>query len=291
MTHLPTAKLINKELIFTEPTAILRAFEYGAFYLEYPSGIDFTAGIKIAKNYYIDKNGGELDHYRGFHKKNLEKSLLGYSCTGNDQDELLQIENTLWNDYFTEDVGLLLWEMNEISRQVLYCLFFSAKVKRNDIEKIINGLGENNALQYCIFNHFRSVINQAMGLTAHKDSGFITLLYTIEPGLESFYKDRWIPFEPREGCFTIVIGHAFEILTKNMNVAVNASYHRVVASATRKSTNEDRYTFGTYIGPIWNQYLYTYNLQGKLIPTEPFIEFQKRKAEEMEYEFHPKVSN
>lgn len=50
----------------------------------------------------------------------------------------------------------------------------------------------------------------------------------------------------------------------------------------------DRFTFGSYIGPRWDQDLY--QISGETVkPVQSFLEFQKRKAAEMGYEFHPKV--
>ncbi|WP_201022437.1 2OG-Fe(II) oxygenase family protein [Pseudomonas aeruginosa] len=148
-------------------------------------------------------------------------------------------------------------------------------------------MSSNQALQYCIFNHFRADSAHPVGLTAHKDSGFTTLLYTTEPGLESLENGSWIPFDPMPGHFTLVLGHSFELLTEKSATPVQASYHRVrrMEPQERKA---DRFTFGSYIGPRWDQDLY--QISGETVkPVQSFLEFQKRKAAEMGYEFHPKV--
>ncbi|MEW3673644.1 hypothetical protein QOZ77_31030, partial [Pseudomonas aeruginosa] len=84
-----------------------------------------------------------------------------------------------------------------------------------------------------------------------------------------------------------VLGHSFELLTEKSATPVQASYHRVrrMEPQERKA---DRFTFGSYIGPRWDQDLY--QISGETVkPVQSFLEFQKRKAAEMGYEFHPKV--
>ncbi|MDC9607177.1 2OG-Fe(II) oxygenase family protein [Xenorhabdus griffiniae] len=286
---LPDAKIINNNLVFSTQDGFIKACQYGAFHLKYPENIDFSPGIKLAQNYYLEKDGGVLDEYKGFHKKVFDKSLLGYSSTGNDQDELLQIENFLWKTYFPKGVSSLLFKINAVSKIVLNEIFRFYNINHHDIEIITGGLNKDESLQYCIFNHYRSNIKHPVGLTAHKDSGFITTLYTIEPGLESFYEENWIPFDPKCGYFTIVMGHSLEILTENKNIPIKASYHRVRPSIERRHHKEERFTFGVYIGPTWQQNLYQYSRDGSLVSIESFLDFQKRKAKEMKYKFHPKV--
>ncbi|PZU68639.1 2OG-Fe(II) oxygenase family protein [Sphingobium sp.] len=286
---LPIATFGEHGLLFKDGDGFDRACAYGAFHLKHPNQIDFTPGIDLAQKYYLDPEGSSDDAYRGFRTKSLERSLMGYSQTGSDQDELLQIEAPLWREYLPHDAAQLLWDLNDLSRKVLTELFIRVGARVSDIDRIAGGLSNNEALQYCIFNHFRSAIDEPVGLTAHKDSGFITTLYTIEDGLESLKDGQWVPFDPLPGHFTIVLGHSFEILTANLESPVSASYHRVRATPRRSEGQPDRYTFGVYIGPRWDQDLFQYDHSGELRPLKSFMDFQKEKAAEMAYEFHPRV--
>ncbi|MFK0271631.1 2OG-Fe(II) oxygenase family protein [Pseudomonas asiatica] len=286
-TTLPSARIINGILYFKEDDGIERTQQFGAFYLEHPSNFDFSAGIKLAQNYYLEEDNDVDSLYKGFHRKDLQKSLLGYSCSETDQDELLQLECTLWDEYLPNPVAKLLWAMNDLNRAVLIQLFLIAGIEEKYINKITGGLSSNQALQYCIFNHFRSDAPHPVGLTAHKDSGFTTLLYTTEPGLESLEGDLWIPFNPLPGHFTVVLGHSLEILTEHSSKPFKSSYHRVQKILPRTG-KADRFTFGSYIGPRWDQKLYQFK-NGNLTATQSFIEFQRQKALEMGYPFHPNV--
>ncbi|ALK30870.1 2OG-Fe(II) oxygenase family protein [Burkholderia plantarii] len=288
---LPVAYFHDRAVHFVEPDGFERTRTLGAFHLRHPDGFDFRAGIELAQKYYLPVGDGPDAAFRGYRSRSLSRSLLGYSQTGNDQDELLQIEAKLWDDYLPSAAATLLWRMNELNRGVLTDLFLRVGVSPADIDTIAGGMSKNEALQYCIFNHYRSEVAEPLGLTAHRDSGFITMLYTTEPGLESQQGQTWIPFDPMPGHFTIVLGHSFEILTQRLPDPVNASYHRVRRMATREAGVPDRFTFGVYIGPRWDQLLFQYDTDGKLSNVGTFLEFQRAKAAEMAYEFHPRVDS
>ncbi|WP_191985764.1 hypothetical protein [Pseudomonas aeruginosa] len=96
---LPSARMLDGMLHFKEEDGFSRARKLGAFHLEHPRGWDFSAGIALAQSYYLEPEVDADNAFRGFHRKDLGKSLLGYSRTGADQDELLQIECGLWREY------------------------------------------------------------------------------------------------------------------------------------------------------------------------------------------------
>ncbi|CAB3769222.1 2OG-Fe(II) oxygenase family protein [Paraburkholderia humisilvae] len=288
---LPVAQLQDRALHFVESDGYERATSLGAFHLRHPGDFDFRAGVELARQYYLPADVGPDAAFRGYRTRDLSRSLLGYSRTGHDQDELLQIEANLWREYLPRDAAMLLWRMNDLSRAVLTDLFIRAGVAPRDIDTVAGGLSKNQALQYCIFNHYRPEADQPIGLTAHKDSGFITTLYTVEPGLESLHGQQWIPFDPLAGHFTVVLGHSLEILTARLKNPVTASYHRVRRMTKRSAATPDRFTFGVYIGPRWDQRLYQYDVAGQLSDVGTFVDFQRAKAAEMEYEFHPRVDS
>jgi hypothetical protein len=286
---LPVAHIQDGVLHFAELDGFKRARALGAFYLRQPEDFDFRAGVELAQKYYLPAIDGPDADFRGYRTRSLPRSLLGYSQTGKDQDELLQIEAHLWDEYLPQEAARLLWRMNDLSRSVLTNLFLRTGVAQEHIDTVAAGLSKDEALQYCIFNHYRPELDEPIGLTAHKDSGFITMLYTTVPGLESQDGQAWVPFDPLPGHFTIVLGHAFEILTERLPNAVKASYHRVRRMATGLPGSPDRFTFGVYIGPRWDQLLYQYDASGNLSNVGTFLDFQRDKAAEMAYAFHPRV--
>lgn len=281
----PKAKLDNKNLVFETPDGLNNALSMGVFYVKIQDNFDHYTAKKFANSYYLDKDGMD-DEYKGFKNAKLENSILGYSSP-NDQVELLQLEIKLWHKYFAPDVVNMLTQLNEVSKIVLEAIFNAIGVKKEDVDQITGGLDDNNGLQYCIFNHYRSSHN-AIGFTAHKDSGFITTLYSIEPGLEAYQDGKWIPVDPINNYFTVNLGHALEVLSAKMQRPVHAIYHRV--RKTLKSEKElDRFSIGSYIGPRFDMDLFQYQENGELKSVQKFIDFQISKAKEMDYEFHPRI--
>jgi hypothetical protein len=69
-----------------------------------------------------------------------------------------------------------------------------------------------------------------------------------------------------------------------------ASYHRVRPMAPRPD-RRDRTSFGVYIGPHFDQDLNQYDENGNLTRYQSFMSFQRQKAAEMGYEFHPALAN
>jgi hypothetical protein len=282
----PRAELKNEKLIFESPEGFDEALKEGVFYIRIPEDFNYGAANKFATSYYLPKNGVD-DEYKGFKDVEFKESILGYSSP-NDQVELLQLEAKLWHKYLPDGITSMLNQMNNISKIILKEVCDMIGVKSKDLDKITGGIDQDNALQYCIFNHYRST-KDAIGFTAHKDSGFITTLYSIEPGLEAFKNGQWYPIDPIPGYFTINLGHSFEILSAKMSKPIHAVYHRVRKTENISKNMPDRFSIGSYIGPRFDMDLYQYQHDGKLEFYQSFMDFQIAKAKEMNYEFHPNV--
>jgi isopenicillin N synthase-like dioxygenase len=96
------------------------------------------------------------------------------------------------------------------------------------------------------FNHFRSDL-RARGLNVHKDSGWVTVLRSIEPGLEVLRGDRWLPITPIPDHFIINFGCAMEILTRRTQTPVAAVAHRVHEVAARPTGMPHRFSYALFV--------------------------------------------
>jgi isopenicillin N synthase-like dioxygenase len=282
--HFPKAEIDNSILKFNSEEDYNFALSEGVFFLKIPDEVNLIPGIKFSENFYKNKDG-EDDSYKGFITLPYEDSLLGYS-NRHDQVEQVQLEMSLWEKYFDFELALLLNEMNKLGLQIIENIFKKISIEEKYWDVITGGASKNTALQYSIFNHYRSQVKK-MGITKHKDSGFITVLYSPESGLEAYSQNRWIPINPEPGYFTINLGHSFEILTAKLNQPVVAVDHRV-KHISKPQGEPDRYSFGTYIGPRFDMNLFQYD-NNELVFYQTFLEFQQIKAKLMGYEFHPKV--
>ncbi|WP_372424367.1 2OG-Fe(II) oxygenase family protein [Salinarimonas chemoclinalis] len=289
IAELPRTRIVDGALQIPEGPAFDILCDYGVFYLETPRDLDLAAGIRFAQAFYMERDGGPDDAFRGFRDRDYGCSMLGYSDTGADQSELLQIESWLWSELLPPEVAAMLRGFDAIGRSVVRGVMRRVGVDPADIDRITGGMDRDAALQYCIFNHYRSRVAQPHGLTPHKDSGFVTVLHSSEGGLETLRGDDWVRVDPQPGHLTVVLGHSLEILTEKLPRPVAASHHRVRATGPRASTRHERYSFGSYVGPRWDQDLLQYDDAGRLTVFQSFLAFQKAKAAEMNYEFHPKV--
>jgi isopenicillin N synthase-like dioxygenase len=96
------------------------------------------------------------------------------------------------------------------------------------------------------FNHFRPGV-RARGLNVHKDSGWVTVLRSLEPGLEIDLGRSWLPIAPRPGCFIVNFGCAMEILTRQSRTPVAAVAHRVVEQPDTQGQRPDRFSYALFV--------------------------------------------
>lgn len=104
------------------------------------------------------------------------------------------------------------------------------------------------------FNHFRPEV-RARGLNIHKDSGWVTVLRSVEPGLEVDRDGRWCPITPVPGTFIVNFGCAMEILTGAARTPVAAVAHRVVEQGAEQAAGQaagrggrpDRWSYALFV--------------------------------------------
>lgn len=260
----PKAEVKNGKLKFEHSDGFDLAIKEGIFYIKVPEYSDIREGYKYCCNFYKDKDGTLDEQYMGFKNVMFEDSVFGYTQK-HDQIEQIQLELSLWNKHFPSELIKLLHQMNEIGTIVIYEIFRHVGIAEAEWEQL-TGMASMNALQYCIFNHFRS--EQPLsntGCRPHKDSGFVTVLYMEESGQEIYIDETWLPVAAIPGYYTINIGESFEILTANLKTYVKAAYHRAVKK------KHDRHTFGTYIGPRVDINVYQYNTNKQIEFYRPYV--------------------
>lgn len=89
------------------------------------------------------------------------------------------------------------------------------------------------------FNHYRPA-QPGIGLSSHKDDGFVTILRTTAPGLEINRRNQWESVTPDPACFVINFGLSMEILTRKSSRPVSAIMHRV------QHQTADRFSFAHF---------------------------------------------
>lgn len=260
----PKAELKDGKLVFECYDGLDTAIKEGIFFIKIPKDVNIKAGSKFCSNFYKNKDGSLDDSYRGFKEIIFNNSSFGYTQK-HDQIEQIQLEMSLWEQYFPSDLTKLLCQINYTGEIIINEIFRHIGIPQADWKEI-TGASLTKGLTYSIFNHFRSEKpSDINGCKAHKDSGFVTLLCMEETGQEVFIDDRWLPVIPIPDHYVINIGLSFEILTKNLKMPVKAPYHRAV------KTEHDRHTFGVYIGPRVDMNLYQYNIDQSIDFHKPLI--------------------
>jgi hypothetical protein len=198
----------------------------------------------------------------------------------------LQLESAHWHKYLPGEVTALLREMRRLTLATLHGIFELSGIPAHDWEVITGGASIDNGLCYSTINHYRTDLRARNGIVRHTDSGFITIIYADQPGLEFLIDDEWVPVAFDTGNFIVNLGDSLEILTKNLPLPVGAVMHRVPELPADRG---DRVSFTTYMGPRFDMSIYQYTAGRALQSYRSFREFSVEKAGTLGYEFHSRV--
>ncbi|WP_186038794.1 isopenicillin N synthase family oxygenase [Burkholderia gladioli] len=272
------ARFDNGELIFDTSDGLTRALADGFFFVQKPAGFDLTPGDCFATNFYLDGRGDANDTYRGFRAWNAERlaEREGYYCRDADQVEQFFLEGRFWDEVFPMALSRQAREMREFSVAVIRAILDRLDLPREILEKATGGILSGNGTYHLTFNHFRPQI-RARGLNTHKDSGWITMLRSLEPGLEVLREREWVPLIPRPDAFVMNFGCAIEILTRDTRTPVAAVAHRVVEQQARPDGIPDRFSYALFVdsslNPAQCEGLYRLDPQAGLVLAADFNTF------------------
>ena len=78
--------------------------------------------------------------------------------------------------------------------------------------------------------------------------GWVTVLRSLEPGLEVHRDGGWYPIDPVPGTFIVDFGCAMEILTRHTRTPVAAVAHRVTEQPpVRPASGGDRFSYALFV--------------------------------------------
>jgi hypothetical protein len=239
----------KKELIFETNYGFDQALSDGFFLIKKPTGLDLTPGDKFAENFYKDKQGNckLLDLYKGFKVHTPDKFNFqheGYYLRDIDQTEQFFLEKRFWDEIYPNDLAELARDLNHFAIDILKNILSYIEIPEHLWAMATGQCIKNNGTHHLTFNHFRPEKN-ARGLNVHKDSGWVTVLRSIEPGLEAYINNVWTEIHPEDGYFIVNFGCAMEILTAESDTPISAIIHRV--KQTKKVYRKaDRYSYALF---------------------------------------------
>ena len=258
------AKLTNHGLQFDQANGMQQALLDGFFFVEPSAPIDLAPGDRFARHFYLPPPPNEPRGcaYRGF-KTQTETELgplQGYFCRDADQTEQFFLRSTHWQQLFPQAVCSLAQHLKALAIEVMLAVLKHLDIPRALWLKATGHCMTQAGTHTLTFNHFRPHV-KARGLNVHKDSGWVTVLRSLEPGLEVLREGIWCPIDPRPGCFIVNFGCAMEILTRHTARPVAAVAHRVVQQRPEHA-KEDRFSYALFLDSSLDKQmcegLYTY---------------------------------
>ncbi len=234
---LVSAGIEGGQLSFATDQARRQAFADGVFLLTIPGAIDVGAADRFANQFYRG-DASEYGHFRAITACQLGDGLLGFHQRV-DQIEQFLLERRFWASHYPAEIADTGEKMTALARQILCAALDYAGIPAPAWTRATGSCAHGGGAYHLTFNHYRAQMAE-VGLSSHKDDGFLTILRTTQPGLEVNRFDRWEKVVSGPDTFVINFGLSMEWLTARCKSPVAAILHRV----TRQT--EDRTSFGHF---------------------------------------------
>ncbi|MGW1197563.1 2OG-Fe(II) oxygenase family protein [Streptomyces sp. NPDC002536] len=240
------AELRGGQLRFSADDGLERALRDGFFYIDQPSGLDLTAGDRFARSFYLPAEAD--DPYRDFRNWRSEQlgAHQGYFCRDADQTEQFFLEKSWWERVYPADLARQATVMRDVALDILRAVLTILDLPRDLWDQATGHSLTKLGTHTLTFNHFRPDVPMR-GLNVHKDSGWVTVLRSTEPGLEVDRDGTWHPIDPIPGTFIVNFGCAMEILTRRTAAPVAAVAHRVVQQPPGAGAKPDRFSYALFV--------------------------------------------
>jgi hypothetical protein len=253
---LQRARIADGRLEFDEGCSLRQALRDGCFRLAIPADLDVTPGIRLCREFYrpgsapastatttlLSAPASDDRAYAGF------KELDGvYFDRENFQTEHVLADRPARLRHFPAAVVGMCDRMEELAVTVLRASLTELGVAEPLWDEVTGGAAGGHGTQWFAASHYRPERRQP-GCAAHKDTGFVAVLYIEQPGLEALVGDRWTSIDAAAGYFVVNFGGAFELLTGSLDLPVQAILHRV-RSCEPAPDREDRFSFAAFANP------------------------------------------
>lgn len=215
-----------------------RALSEGVFFLRIPSWIAVTGGDACAQGFFRGPEDPQYGQLRMLGPERFPDPLLGFHERSNQIEQFL-LERRFWLEGYPLDVVALGEDLTLLSRYVVRSVLDHVGLPDQLWHRATGGCSDAEGSYHLTFNHYRPTVDE-VGLSSHKDDGFVTLLRATDPGLEINRHGRWESVDPDPGHFIVNFGLAMQLLTCRCSHPVEAIMHRVARQ------QRDRTTFGHF---------------------------------------------
>ena len=258
---LERARLSGNRLAFDSATGFARSISQGFFLLRIPQGMECDPVDQFARQFYLPGSG--------YREMEVPGAYQGYFDRPHDQWENFYIERDNWS-LLPPAVALLGAQMASIGLHVLRNTLAFLELPAPDWPRVSAGLSDNRGHQMLAFNHFRSLKN-ARGCKFHRDSGWVTVLRSTEPGLYAWVDGQIRAINPLPGYFIINFGSSFEVLTERLATPVRANIHGVAQLEPRPPEHE-RTSCTLFLDSALDANLYQYR-NGRAVAVQSVADF------------------
>lgn len=242
--ELHKASIVNGNLIFDSRDDFAAAISRGFFLISVPVGLDLRESDLFADHFYQDKYDDYLDRYRGFYRAEVPGDYQGYFSREHDQWENFYIERENWS-LLPAGVDAIGESMSNLGVNVLRSVLEFVGVPEHHWNLATGGLADGDGHRMLAFNHFRPD-RAVRGSKFHRDSGWVTILRSTEPGLLALIDGELRSVLPEPGYFIVNFGSSLEVLTEALSLPVRANIHGV-AGTRRRDDESDRTSYVTFL--------------------------------------------
>lgn len=286
-----TARIDNGEVLFPSNDDFQEAMKVGFFRIKAPYILDLELGRTFARTFTKDSRYntfGILD----------STQVNGYLQSDLNQSIRMSLERDYWDKChmggqetngppnYPLELQELGHQLNDVGVMVLRAILKLYDIPESLWFKATAGSSEAEGSHFLVFNCYDpQYAAKPMGVGAHKDWGYITVLDAVEPGLEAKIDGEWKPLHLEEGYLVINFGYPLQKLLPS----VNASEHRVVVQTEKMRTTTVAF-IDPRIGPFRpgvesedpEGYVYDWDpIQQELVNGETTRAFFERKSLEL----------
>lgn len=267
---LQRAQILEDNLVFETAGGVIKALRDGCFFLAIPPNLDVSPGIKLCREFYQLTLSGDSTacSYRGFRER--EKDGI-YFDREHFQTEHILLDRPSRTKYFPVDLFAMCDEMSDLSLFILRCVLTELNIAESLWNQITGGAIDGQGTHWFAASHYRSERTQ-LGCAPHKDTGFVTILYIEQPGLEAWVEGTWVSIDPIPDYFLVNFGGAFELLTELLDCSVKAILHRV-RRCEPSMDSEDRFSFAAFANPPASGFLHQVDRNGCAVKVQSVEEF------------------
>lgn len=266
--ELARASVRGSELVFESSGGFAEALRDGCFALAIPPDLDLTPGLTLAREFYRTVCDGDpsTGAYRGFRDR-----ADVYFDREHFQTEHVLIDGPGRLRQFPAALVAMCDRMNDLGVLVLRQVLVAVGVPRGLWSQVTGGAIDNAGTHWYASSHYRPERDQ-LGCAPHRDTGFVTILYIDQEGLEASIDGEWVSVDPVPGHFIVNFGGSLEILTDATHTPVRAILHRV-RQTVRVPGLEDRFSFAAFVNPPATGMLYRCDANGGAAPYQSVEDF------------------